>query len=452
MRHSRILILAAVIGCVCGRLEVRADDQAEKGWQLLRSKPYLPADFSQRVIDEIWKVWPGPERSRAAKASPAERRRMIFSRYGLMEPPGGSGTGPALGYVDDGQGGWAMTCLACHAGKVAGRVIPGLPNSHFALHSLVEDVRLTKLRLFERPAHLDLVSLRVPLGTTHGTTNSVMFGVILGQRRDLDMHVVPTRQAPRAIHHDMDAPPFWNVKQKRSLYADGFAPKNHRVLMQFVLLPTNDADTLTKWEDDYRAILAWIESLKPPAYPFDVDQTLAREGQKVFHGHCSRCHGTYGPDGKYEQVTVPLEDIGTDPVRLQALTRGHREWLRDGWMSRYGKDAVDVDPGGYVAPPLNGIWATAPYFHNGSVPTLWHVLHPAERPMVWKRSEDGFDRERIGLDHQTFEDVPVSAEIPYQRRQYFDTRRPGKSASGHPFPDRLDASQKRAVLEYLKTL
>jgi len=453
MRTLSILTVACcILGPTAESVREASDDLASVGWQLLRTKSYLPADFSQTVIDDIWRVWPVRERNLAAKASPAERRQMIFSRYGLMEPPEGSGTGPALGYVDDGKGGWVMSCLACHAGKVAGRVIPGLPNSHFALHSLVEDVWLTKLRLFERPAHLDLASFKMPLGTTHGTTNSVIFGVLLAQRRDLDMQVVPAQPARRPIHHDMDAPPFWNVKKKLSLYADGFAPKNHRVLMQFVLLPENGADTLTSWEDDYRAILAWIESLQPPAYPFDVDRALANEGRVVFESHCSSCHGTYGPEGEYEQTIVALDKVGTDPVRLNALTREHREWLRDGWMSNYGQDEVDVDPVGYVAPPLDGIWATAPYFHNGSVPTLWHVLHPDERPIVWKRTENGFDQNRVGLEIQTFDDVPSAVDTPYGRRQHFDTRRLGKSAQGHLFLKQLTEPQRRVVLEFLKTL
>ena len=119
-----------------------AEELADRGWHLLRTKPYLPPDFSQAVIDDIWKVWPGPERDRARKATPAERRKMTFSRYGLMEPPDSTGEGPALGYLDDGNGNWVMNCLACHGGKVAGRVVPGLPNSHFALHSLVEVVQV----------------------------------------------------------------------------------------------------------------------------------------------------------------------------------------------------------------------------------------------------------------------------------------------------------------------
>ena len=445
--------LACVTGvCLIAATGVSADEPDDRGWELLRSKPYLPPDFSQAVIDDIWQVWPGPERDRARKATPAERRKMIFSRYGLMEPPDSPGSGPALGYLDDGAGNWVMNCLACHAGKVAGRVVPGLPNSHFALHSLIEDVRLTKLRLFERPAHLDLASLKMPLGTTHGTTNAVIFGVLLGQRRDRDMQVIPETEQPPAMHHDMDAPPFWNVKKKRRLYADGFAPKNHRVLMQFVLLPSTDAATLTSWEADFRDILAWIESVDAPAWPFDIDKALAADGRVVFEEHCSRCHGTYGVDGEYRPVNVPLDEIETDPVRARALTTEHREWMRDGWMSRYGKDSVDVDSGGYIAPPLDGIWASAPYFHNGSVPTLWHVLHPSERPVVWRRSEDGYRRGQVGLEFEAFDAVPSSADTTYRKRQYFDTKQRGKSAAGHRFPDQLDAAQKRSVLEYLKTL
>ena len=104
------------------------------------------------------------------------------------------------------------------------------------------------------------------------------------------------------------------------------------------------------------------------------------------------------------------------------------------------------------APPLDGIWATAPYLHNGSVPTLWHLLHPGERPRVWRRSEDGYDRERVGLEVQTFERGPTEATTNHQRRQYFDTTRFGKSAAGHLFVDELDEGEKQAVLEYFKTL
>jgi mono/diheme cytochrome c family protein len=369
-----------------------------------------------------------------------------------MEDPGGDGTGPALGYLDDGRGGWVMNCLACHAGKVAGQVVPGLPNSHYGLQTLTEEVRLVKLDLRKKLTHMDLGSLRIPLGATHGTTNSVVFGIALGALRDKDMNVHRDRAMLNFTHHDMDAPPFWNVKKKDTLYADGFAPKNHRMLMQFILIPSNGPKQLAAWEDDFRDILAWIESVEPPQYPWEIDGNLAARGETLFKQNCAKCHGTYGENGRYKQKTIPLDIVGTDPVRLKALTPAHRRWTRNGWLSHHGRDEVVVDPDGYVAPPLDGIWASAPYFHNGSVPTLWHVLNPDERPTVWRRTEDGYDREKLGLEVTEFEAVPSDMRLPSQRRTYFDTTRHGKSAAGHRFPNVLNNDEKRAVLEYLKTL
>ncbi len=149
---------------------------------------------------------------------------------------------------------------------------------------------------------------------------------------------------------------------------------------------------------------------------------------------------------------MPIDTVGTDPRRLRALSTQHRQWMRDGWLSRYGRDPVLLDPGGYVAPPLDGVWASAPYFHNGSVPTLWHVLHPDERPVVWKRTENGYDREKGGLEIKVLSRIPSRVKSAAGRRQYFDTRKQGKSAAGHRFPDLLEPEEKRAVLEYLKTL
>ncbi len=105
-----------------------------------------------------------------------------------------------------------------------------------------------------------------------------------------------------------------------------------------------------------------------------------------------------------------------------------------------------------MAPPLDGIWASAPYFHNGSVPTLWHVLHPAARPVIWKRTPAGYDEQHVGLEIEAAEEMPPGRLIAAERRRWFDTRQPGKSASGHDFPDALTDAEKKAVLEYLKQL
>ena len=183
-----------------------------------------------------------------------------------------------------------------------------------------------------------------------------------------------------------------------------------------------------------------------------IDRSLAKQGEAVFNGICADCHGTYGAQEVYPNKIVAIEEVGTDPVRLSALSPKHRAAYGESWFGNFGEYETIADPGGYVAPPLDGIWASAPYFHNGSVPTVWHVMHPSERPKVWQRTEDGYDQEKVGLEFAAFEKLPASVKTGRQRRTYFDTGKFGKSAEGHTFPDALDDAEKRAVLEYLKTL
>ncbi|MFO1044323.1 MAG: c-type cytochrome [Planctomycetaceae bacterium] len=444
----------AVLVCFVASPAIAGDQapSAARGYEILRTHQYLPADFDNAVFEALWTVWPEPERSEAEKADARTRRKLTFSYYGLTTDRNDTDELRPLGYVVDGKGNWVMNCLACHGGKVAGRAIPGLPNSHTALQTLTEDVRRIKLSQGKALSHLDLGSLKMPLNVTNGTTNAVIFGIALGAYRNPDMSVNLTRKLPPLLHHDVDAPPFWNVKKKRSLYADGHAPKTARPLMQFILLPTVSPETLNRWEPEFVDLLSWIESLEPPKYPFPINAELAKRGEAVFNENCSRCHGTYGPNGKYEQQTIALDEIGTDPLRWKALTPKFRQWMKDGWISRNGTDPVEVDPAGYVAPPLDGIWASAPYFHNGSVPTLWHLLHPGDRPVVWKRTEDGYDQTKVGLEVENFEHVPATVKAVQHRRRYFDTKLPGKGAAGHTFPNVLDEDQRQSLLEYLKTL
>jgi len=334
--------------------------------------------------------------------------------------------------------------------------VPGVPNSTYALETLTEEVRAVKIRLRKPLGHMDVGSMFLPLGTTVGTTNAVMFGVALMRHRDADLAIV--RKPPRfdLPHHDMDAPAWWHYARRSSLYVDGFAPRGHRMLMQFLLVEQNGPEKFREWEEEFRDIEAWIESLEPPPWPGPVDEPLAARGRTVFTAHCAGCHGTYGPGGRYPERLVPIAEVDTDRVRLDSLTAAERRALNDSWFGHHGRDAEPLRererPAGYVAPPLDGVWASAPYFHNGSVPTLWHVLHPAERPVVWRRTATGYDDARVGLEIEALADLPAGKLRPSERRRYFDTRRPGKSAAGHDFPDALTEDEKTAVLEYLKTL
>jgi len=460
MKRQLLLGLCLMVFVASGLFAAEANDgipagwekltPAERGYRFLTEKAYLPPDFEQSTFDETWTVWPEPLRSQAEKATLEERRKMAFSRYGLTPRPEDP-TKP-LQYVVDEKGIWTMNCFACHGGKVAGKTIPGSPNSRFALMTLTEETRQVKLAKQAALGRMDVGSMFMPLGNSNGTTNAVMFGVVLMGYRDKDLGIHPERRVPKMTHHDMDAPAWWHFQRKDFIYIDGFAAKGHRGLMQFMLVRQNGPEKFREWEKDFRDVYEYISSIEAPKYPYEVNQGLLEKGRVAFNRVCSDCHGTYGDGSKFPNKTITLDEVKTDPVRYQSLTPAHRASYGSTWFTDYGKLGNIDDPKGYVAPPLNGVWASAPYFHNGSVPTLWHVLHPDARPVVWKRTEDGYDTKQVGLEVTTFENMPSEVESAAQKREYFNTKLFGKSATGHDFPDVLTEDEKAAVLEYLKTL
>lgn len=438
---------------LCLTTSALADEPAAaRGYRFLTEKAYLPPDFDEATLDAAWQAWPEAQRALAEKATPAERRHMTFERYGLT-PRLDDPTKP-LQYVVDKSGHWTMNCFACHGGQILGKTVPGLPNSRYALETLTEETRETKLLERKQLSRMDVGSLVMPLGTTNGTTNAVMFGVALMHYRDAELNVHSDRGMPKMVHHDMDAPPWWHFKKKRHIYIDGFAEKGPRGLMQFMLIKQNGPEKFREWEPDFQDVYAYLESLEAPKYPFDIDEKLAARGKQAFERVCASCHGTYGEKETYPEKMIAIDVIGTDRVRFDALSPAHRQSYGDSWFADYGKQDTRARPTGYVAPPLDGVWASAPYFHNGSVPTLWHVLNPSERPIVWRRtSVEGYDQKHVGLLVETFDKLPAAAAADKRlRREYFQTRAFGKSAAGHDFVEELTDDEKPAVLEYLKTL
>jgi processive rubber oxygenase RoxA-like protein len=115
---------------------------------------------------------------------------------------------------------------------------------------------------------------------------------------------------------------------------------------------------------------------------------------------------------------------------------------------------------GYAATPLTGVWANYPYLHNGSVPTLYHLLGPAsERPAIFQvTAARALDRTRLG---QPIAADPAVASLPERElvrrfqsdRSWFFIGRPGSRNVGHDFWSRIRTdANRRALLEYLKTL
>jgi hypothetical protein len=101
---------------------------------------------------------------------------------------------------------------------------------------------------------------------------------------------------------------------------------------------------------------------------------------------------------------------------------------------------------GYIAPPLDGVWITGPYLHNGSVPTLEGVLNTKARPKYWSRDYDNlqYDYEKAGWRFQIHDSAGGTT--------VYNTDLPGYGNYGHDFGDRLTSKERKAVIEYLKTL
>lgn len=426
----------------------------ERGLWLILNEPMGAAVMKTEDVPRLWQVWEPAERAKAEAANEDERRDMTWTRYGWANRPGGDKWVP-LGYTPDKQGNLVTNCFACHGGSLQGKTIPGMGNTHFDLTTLATDrARLIALDAGRDPADVPeaMAPFKTPLNHHRGVSNAVIFAPVFAALRDPALAAEYFKNPELLHHHDMNAPAWWLYKYKEKIYCDAFAPKTPRQLMPFAMSPIYSDAKFQSFEPNFVHIQAYIENLPAPKYPHAIDKTLAEEGRILFNKECSKCHGRYDDERRYPSKLVPLDEIGTDPVRLTSISRERREATNSGWLQYDGATPVDLESEGYVGQHLAGIWATAPYLHNGSVPTLYHLFNVDERPAVWKRDNNGYDKEKVGLVIQEFDAVPEGLS-PREHRMHYDTSYTGSSNAGHTFPDDyLDEQEKWAVIEYLKTL
>lgn len=237
----------------------------------------------------------------------------------------------------------------------------------------------------------------------------------------------------------------------------------------------------------HSAMNHFIADLPATPYPFAVDGDAASRGEAIFNANCMSCHS---PSNK------ELYDVGTDRNRLlpvgpfarealisltqEACVRDMRETagktrrvddfdIAPDWCA--SKDPTgnqrdlyaQIDPVagtrddgiklGYKAGPLHGVWASAPYLHNGSVPTLRHLLQKtADRPQKFVRGNINYDQKNLGF---VWDKEPTAADYPDGETRHFttyDTSLNGNSNSGHEHGSDLPDSDKSDLIEYLKTL
>ena len=148
---------------------------------------------------------------------------------------------------------------------------------------------------------------------------------------------------------------------------------------------------------------------------------------------------------------VSQQEINTDPTRWQVLDRQLASEIQ---TSVFRRHVSATQTQGYVSKPLSGLWATAPYLHNGSVPTLWHLMNPDKRPARFYVGGHRLDFQRVGISGQIDEDGLMSYPenyVPWSTPNLYDTTLLGQSNSGHDTEFlQLTNEEKKELIEYLK--
>jgi len=369
-------------------------------------------------------------------------------------------------------------CLLCHASKLGGSLVVGLGNpnrdftqdqSFFGLAPLALDV----LSVFLTPAeNRELARYRrvseaetaVPHPDTKGVNPAdVLFGILAAHRDETTLAWLPQAKPDAKLDLDLvytDVPAWWNLHRKDRMFYGGFGRGSHaRIMMTAALMCLEDTTEAAAIDAYFGDIEAFIDSLRPPKYTDvahkPIDSARASRGRTVYLDTCSGCHGD-AQNNIPPVASVPATVVGTDPMyAVSASLQGdgaiayYFDFFNRSWMGSHGdaghleREATPV----YAPPPLDGVWATAPYFHNGSVPTLDAVLNPALRPTVYRRSynPDNYDFDRLGYPSTNVSTKGSDVTV-------YDTRRPGFRNTGHTFAAALTDAQRRDVLEYLKTL
>ncbi len=400
-----------------------------------------------------------------------------------------------------------LNCGACHIGTVrvapdaVPRVIPGMPAHGFDLGawgtfltSVPLDQKFTGQRLLDqikvmqddthrRVDKPDLINRLILRYLAADLMRDQL--IILRQRLSfIDTSTwgpgrVDTFNAPKALLNfpmqyadpkelmgNVDFPSVWNQgpREGMQLHWDG----NNSMVSERNLSaafgtgaypPTLDAPRVQR-------MAKYLETAKPPAYPYPINEALAAKGAAVYQEYCAGCHGWRNapfrnnpphPDEKVGTV-VPIAKIGTDRWRLDSYTwllAVNQSTLYAGYEKDWGFDPPYPQrfshfrkTNGYANLPLDGIWLRGPYLHNGSVPNLRELLEPAaNRTKVFYRGNDVFDPKNVGF---------VSNVTEQDGRKFFiyDTSKHGNGNGGHEghtYGTDLRPEEKQALIEYLKT-
>lgn len=426
----------------------------EKGRQALLEKAYVSCGLPERIFREL------------------------TTNKSVVEVPGRTAKAAGLPFNTnvttnaDGVSIVSNNCLTCHGTVLFGELVLGLGNEFldFTSNASVLAERAGALvngaaetRAWE--LYADRIAAIAPFIQTRtvgvNPANNLTFALIA--HRDAQTNAwsdKPLLALPPTDPPPVSVPPWWRMKKKPAMFSLGEGRLDHaRIMMSASMLCSDTLEELQAIDAYAADIRAFLANLEPPQWPFDLNDSQVQVGEQVFSDNCSQCHGTYGENGQYPARLVPIEQVQTDST-LVDFAHGEGIAYID-WFNRsfYGQ-AATLSPGaGYVAPPLDGIWATAPFLHNGSVPSLRALLNSAIRPAIWYHTvssasdSDSYDTVNLGWPYRELPDGSSAdqTDAGHDSRVY-DTRIRGYANTGHRFGDHLSESDRSAVIEYLKTL
>ena len=395
-----------------------------------------------------------------------------------------------LGRVDRyGAHGMTISCAGCHVGQLFGRVVVGMTNRFPRSNEFFWDGKMglnfSNTQIFESFTHAtpgevrmyeDLERASHRIGAKKpaalGLDTSLAQVALSLARRNADEWATfnsnfEKKPRPELLgQHVADSKPavWWNLKYKTRWLSDGSIVSGDPIFTNFLWNEIGRGADLKELDQWFKSNEATVRELREAVFATEAPKwedffgkgtikiERAKRGSDLFHANCARCHGNY-QNGKVEYPTpTPVIDVGTDSGRRQgmlSLAKG----LNPLKISKNFGTVIEPQDG-YVPPPLVGIFARYPYFHNNSVPTLCAVLTRASlRPVVYYSRPQidpkaDFDEECVGY--------PMKGGHLEHR---YDTRKPGLSNQGHDEgvflingQEMYTPSQKQDIVEFLKTL
>jgi cytochrome c peroxidase len=276
-----------------------------------------------------------------------------------------------------------------------------------------------------------------------------------------------------------DIPSVWNQKERSAAQWDGSVGMGFWRNIAAQLPIVGDPSKIDL--DNTHIVDKFLTNLPPAPYPFAVDLVMAAKGQKLYGEHCADCHSANSTQSYWQMMTdFNRARVLNEEARnlfLTSFTAGchDKEYSfkdsngntikpcqMDG--AEIIRDTTKIEEQGYMASVLDGIWARAPYLHNGSVPTMRHLLVPYERPKQFLRGIQEYDQKDLGWVWQ------VAKKPTYQNSEnptlmVFDSSSDGLSNLGHDQDININgklyrlnwsgdevANDLENLLEYLKTL